>query len=159
MNNRIFNSDVEIGLRCLFILKALYPNFCTLERILYLDYLSIYIEDYKLNSTNLHPKYPFQSIEVFEKIQVLKQSVLKLSFKGLIDVEIENGLQYRANGNTSWLIDNIQSNYSIQLVENIKLIIEDTKFKTDQELKNIIFSPKQDNRTMFDNFYPYLEEV
>lgn len=159
MNDRLYNTKVELGLRCLFILKALYPNFCSLDRLSYLDYLSLYIEDYKDKTTNLHPKYPFQSIEVLEKRQVLKKSILELALKGLIDVETNEGLCYRCNGNTLWFIDGIQDKYSDHLMKNIQLIVQETKLKTDEELKNIIFSRKTDEKNEFNNFYPYYEEV
>ncbi|MTK13392.1 MAG: hypothetical protein F8N39_15305 [Clostridiaceae bacterium] len=159
MIHRFYNTKVELGLRCLFILKALYPNFCSLEKLLYLDYLSLYIEDFKEEATNLHPKYPFQSIEVLEKRQVLKKSILELALKGLIDVETNEGLCYRGNVNTLWLIDGIQDNYSKHLMQNIQLIVQETEFKTDEELKNIIFSRNEDKQSEFDSFYPYVEEV
>lgn len=159
MNNSIFNTKVELGLRCLFILKVFYPNLCSLDRLLYLDYLSLYIEDYKDGTTNLHPKYPFQSIEVLEKRQVLKKSILELALKGLIDVETSVGLCYRCNVNTIWLIDGIHNNYSEHLMKNIEIIIQETECKTDDELKNIIFSRRADENKEFNNFYPYNEEV
>ena len=158
MNNRIFNTEVELGLRCLFILKLLYPNFCSLDRLLYLDYLSLYIEDINRNYINLHPKYPFQSIEILERRQVLKNSILELSLKGLIDVENYDGLYYRSNANTIWILDSIQNNYSRHLIKNIQLVIKETESKTDKELKEIIFSTNEDKNIEFDNFYPYIEE-
>jgi len=159
MNDRLFNTEAELGLRCLFILKAIYPNFCSIDRLLYLDYLSLYIEDFKEDATNLHPKYPFQSIEVLEKREVLKKSILELALKGLIDVETNDGLCFGCNGNTLWLIDSIQNNYSEHLVKNIQLIIQETDTKTDKELKDIIFSQKTDVNNEFNSFYPYTEEV
>lgn len=159
MNDRLFNTEVELGLRCLFILKSIYPKFCSIDRLLYLDYLSLYIEDFKVDATNLHPKYPFQSIEVLEKREVLKKSIVDLSLKGLIDAETNGGLCFGCNGNTLWLIDSIQNNYSEHLVKNIQLIIQETETKTDKELRDIIFSRKTDINNEFNSFYPYTEEV
>lgn len=159
MNDRLFNTEAELGLRSLFILKAIYPNFCSIDRLLYLDYLSLYIEDFKEDAINLHPKYPFQSIEVLEKRLVLKKSILELALKGLIDVETNDGLCYGCNGSTLWLIDSIQNDYSKHLVKNIQLIIQETETKTDKELKDIIFSQKTNVDNAFNSFYPYTEEV
>ncbi len=159
MNDSLYNTKVELGLRCLFILKVLYPNFCSMDRLLYLDYLSLYIEDFKENAFNLHPKYPFQSIEVFDKIQVLKKSLLELAIKGLIDVEANEGLCYKGNGNTLWLVDSIQNTYSEHLTKNIQLVVQETEFKTDKELKDIIFSHNTDEQNEFNSFYPFTEEV
>ena len=52
MNDSLYNTDVEIGLRCLFILKELNPISCSLERLLYLDYLSLYIEEINSEAAN-----------------------------------------------------------------------------------------------------------
>lgn len=159
MSDSLYNTKVELGLRCLFILKVLYPNVCSLDRLLYLDYLSLYIEDFNENAINLHPKYPYQSIEVFDKRQVLKKSLLELAIKGLIDVESNQGLCYKGNGNTLWLVDSIHNTYSEHLTKNINLIIKEMIFKTDKELKNIIFGRNTDEQNEFNNFYPFTEEV
>ncbi|MCB2356415.1 ABC-three component system middle component 2 [Clostridium estertheticum] len=158
MNDRLYNTKLELGLRCLFILKALYPNICSLDRLLYLDYLSLYIEDFKEDGTNLHPKYPFQTIEVLEKRLVIKKSILELGLKGLIDVETNEGLGYRGNANTLWLIDSIQDNYSEHLMKNIQLVVKEAEFKTEEELKKIIFSHNAVEQNEFCSFYPYNEE-
>ncbi|MBU5483337.1 hypothetical protein KQI86_03290 [Clostridium sp. MSJ-11] len=159
MNDRLYNTKTEIGLRCLFILKVLYPKSCSIDRLAYLDYLSLYIEDFKEDAINIHPKYPFQSIEVLDKRQVLKKCILELALKGLIDVESNEGLFYRGNCNTLWLVDSIQDTYSDHLIKNIKLVVQGIKFKTDEELKDIIFSHNIDEKDEFNNFYPYIEEV
>ncbi|OOM14499.1 ABC-three component system middle component 2 [Clostridium saccharobutylicum] len=159
MNDKLYNTKTEIGLRCLFILKVIYPNFCNLDRLLYLEYLSLYIEGFNDNSTNLHPKYPFQSIEVLEKRQVLKKAILELALKSLIDVENNNELCYVGNSNTLWFVDSIKNKYSKHLLKNIKLVVNETKGKTDDELKNIIFSNTIDQKDEFNDFYPYSEEV
>lgn len=159
MKDNLYNTKTEIGLRCLFILKVIYPNFCSLDRLLYLDYLSLYIEDFKDDSINLHPKYPFQYIEVLEKGPILKKSVSELALKGLIDVKNSDGLCYGGNINTLWIVDSIENKYSKHLLENIKLVVNEIEDKTDKELKNIIFSQTIDKKNEFDNFYPYTEEV
>jgi|GEM_PF-1058323 len=159
MSNQLYNTKMELGLHCLFILNELYPEFCGLDRLLYLDYLSLYIEDFKADTVNLHPKYPFQSIEIMEKRKILKNSLFDLVYKGLIDVDIYGGLSYGGNANTLWLVDSMQNIYSSHLKENIALVIQEMRLKTDKELKTIIFNNKIDEQNVFNNFYPYSEEV
>lgn len=159
MNKKLYNTDTELGLRCLFILKEVYPRNCSLERLLYLDYLSIYIEDFSKEAQNLHPRYPFQFIEVLDRRYLLKEALSILAYKGLVDVENDKGLRYRSNGNTSWLLANIQNNYSIHLSNNIRCVIAQTDEKTDDELKSIIFSHRTDDNDEFIGFYPYIEEI
>lgn len=158
MNDSLYNTKSELGLRSLFILKELHPKFCDIDRLLYLDYLCLYVEEIKKDATNLHPKYPFQSIEIFEKRETLKKAIFELALKGLVDVETNEGLAFGCNGNTLWLLDSVENIYSEHLSRNIKLIINETKTKTDKELKDIIFSRKSDINNEFDSFYPYFEE-
>lgn len=159
MIEKLYNTDIELGLRCLFILKEAYPRNYSLERLLYLDYLSLYIEDFTHDAVNLHPKYPFQLIEIFERKQLIKTSLSVLALKGLVDVENDKGLSFRANGNTSWLLADIQNNYSRHLKENIRFVIDGTEHKSDDELKKMIFVQKEDDNTEFSGFYPYNEEI
>ena len=77
----------------------------------------------------------------------------------MIDVESNEGLGYKGNGNTLWLVDSIQNTYSEHLTKNIKLIIQEMIFKTDKELKNIIFAHNKDEQNEFNSFYPFTEEV
>lgn len=158
MDDRLYNTELELGLRSLFILKGLQPSFCNLDRLLYLDYLCLYIEDFKVDALNLHPKYPFQAIESYEKRETLKKAVFNFALKGLVDIETNNGLSFGCNANTLWLIDSIDNTYSEHLSNNIQLIIEETAMKTDAELKEIIFSQKNSQSIEFDSFYPYSEE-
>lgn len=158
MNDSLYNTKSELGLRSLFILKELYPKFCSIDRLLYLDYLCLYVEEVKKDAINLHPKYPFQSIEIFEKREIMKKAIFELALKGLVDVETNEGMTFGCNGNTLWLLDSVENIYSKHLSKNIILIINETKTKTDTELKNIIFYKKSDIINEFDNFYPYFEE-
>lgn len=158
MSIRLYNSESEIGLRSLFILKALGPGFCSLDRLVYLDHLALYIEDFKKNTRNLHPKYPLQAIELFEKRELLKNAVFGFAMKGLVDIETDNGLNFKCNANTLWLIDSISNTYSEHLANNIQLIIAEVNMRTDLELKDIIMAKVYTQSTEFDNFYPFSEE-
>jgi hypothetical protein len=159
VENKIYNTKSEIGLRCLFILKVLYPKFCSVDRLLYIDYLSLYIEDLLEDAINLHPKYPLRSIEAFERRQLLKQSIVELAFKGLISVENDNGLYYVGNSSTLWFVDSIKNDYSKHLLKNIELVTEKFKSKSDEEIKKIIVANAIKQENEFANFYPYIEEV
>ena len=158
MNDSLYNTDVEIGLRCLFILKELNPISCSLERLLYLDYLSLYIEEINSEAANLHPQYPLQSIEIIEKQQLLKKSILKFAYKGLVDVVNDVDLSFQCNANTLWLLADIENEYSSHLTKNIKLAIQATLQKTDSEVKNMILSKAADSINKFNGFYPFTEE-
>lgn len=134
-NNSIFNTPLEIGLRSLYILIASYPNKCSLDRLVLLDYMSIYIRDIKLDSECLHPEYPMRSIEIYERRNGLKNGLLIMISKGIIEMDYSDGIAYRANSSTKWFIDGIENKYSSLLLKNTKLVVEYFEDKNDSEIE------------------------
>lgn len=159
MNCKIFNSSTELGLRCLFILNATGFIGCSLEKILYLDHLSIYANKIKDEAINLHPDSPYQVIEVIEKRKNIEKAIKSLVFKGLIDIEFEQGIYYRANANTKWVVSSFEDKYCEQLKKNIELIVSICGSKSEEELKNIVWRSESEQREKFSEFYPFIEEV
>ena len=139
MKNRfVFNTPKENALRALYLLKASYPDKCSLERLLFLDYLSIYTKDSKLNSESLHPEYPMRAIEIYERRDGLSKGLLIMAAKGLIEVKYEDGISYCANSSTNWFIVGLNNEYSLLLLKNTRLVVELFKDRTDLEIKKFI---------------------
>ncbi|MGD1815530.1 MAG: ABC-three component system middle component 2 [Pleomorphochaeta sp.] len=159
MSESLYNTKFEIGLRALFILKGLNFKPCSLERLSYLDYLSLYIEDIKPKEKNLHPRYPFQLIEAYGKKKILKESMINFSYKGLIDVINYDGLFFQSNVNTIWFLAPFDNEYSKQLSKNIDIIINEIGNKTDKEIKSLIFTNNVDDSNEFYDFYLLGDDV
>lgn len=158
-SNFIFNTPQENALRALYILKASYPDRCSLERLLFLDYLSIYTKDSKLNSESLHPEYPMRAIELYERRDGLSKGLLIVAAKGIIEVEYENGISYSANGSTNWFLNGLNNEYSILLLKNTRLVVELFKDRTDLEIKRFIDENIDRWGNEFEKFFSLQEEV
>lgn len=73
MSNLLFNTPLELGLRGLYLLKVSFPLKCSLDRLIFLDYLTIYTKDSDVSFDNLHPEYPLRTIELFSRREAIKK--------------------------------------------------------------------------------------
>lgn len=156
----IFNTPLELGLRCLHLLTASYPHECSIDRLIYFDYLTLYTKDSSVSSNSLHPEYPLRAVEVFVRRETIKQGLLLMSAKCLIGVNYnENGVFYCANSNTSWFLRGLSGAYSEKLSEKSKLIVEHFKKYTDREIEEFINGNIKVWGDEFENYFSVDEEV
>lgn len=156
----IFNSPLEVGLRSLYLLKVSYPSKCSLDRLIYLDYLTIYTKDSTVSSQSLHPEYPLRAIELFARREPIKKGLLLMASKGLIHIHCEeSGFSYSANVNTDWFINSFSDEYSINLLNKAILVKEKFGEFSDVELKKFIDSNIKSWGREFIHFFPIENEV
>lgn len=157
--NLIFNTVSEVGLRIMFLLEVLKPEKVDLDRLNYLDYLMLYMNDEKIQMNSLHPEYPMMLIELFAKKELLKSSLLYVGSKSLISIECSaNGIIYSANSNTSWFLDSLMDDeYAKELIKRAKIIKEKFNFYKNSELKKIIEIRTKNEEKKFENLFPYID--
>lgn len=157
----IYNTPLELGLRALFILRAARDSSCSLERLVYLDYLTTYSSDSELEDLkSLHPDYPLRVIELFTRRTILQQGLSLMARKGLIGIEYsDKGILYSGNINTEWFLTNINNNYATQLSKSIERIIEYYKEFSDEQIKEYIDQHYKSWGNEFANIFPYNEEA
>lgn len=134
----VYNTPRELGLRVLYYLRESYPKCCSLDRLIYLDYLGMYLKDAKLDYPSLHPEYLYRNIEILEKKSNMSKGILIMMSKGLIEVGVGKGLVYKSNANTGWFLDYIENEYSEKLTQNAALVVEKFRQISDDELKEFI---------------------
>lgn len=133
----LFNSDVEIGIRVMTIIESCYPIALSLDKIMYLDYLLLYGIKNE-NGDTLHPSYRLQILELTERRERIKNSLLFLIKKDLISILFKNdGISYKANANSLWYLNNMTNSYSVRLREYAKTISNVYKDLEIDELKKI----------------------
>lgn len=156
--NLIFSSPLELGLRSLFILKALSPTTCSIDKLLYLDYLSIYTKDSQVSMDSLHPEYPMRAVELFARRAAMQDGLLIMASKGLIEIKYEEGIFYSANINTDWFLNCFTGEYTDSLLKKTNLIAKAFKELTDSEIKDFIDRNIKSWGNEFKDFFPHEEE-
>lgn len=120
MNNseKPFNSALEIALRALFILGANNNQRLSLQRIIYLDYLTIHSEDVAEGPASIHPPLPNRTGEWLLRREVLQKSVGMLIQRELAEVVFEqSGIYYTASPLTLPFLKYFDSPYSKVLMK------------------------------------------
>lgn len=125
MQNYIFNSPLELGLRLLFIFAKTSINM-DLQRLVYYNYLLIHSADVLDGPLSIHPELPLRSCELMVNRTVLKKSLTLLVSKNLVDVTYseKEGIIYSQNSNTEEFVNYFQSNYSKMLRERAQWLCD-----------------------------------
>jgi hypothetical protein len=131
----LFNSPLEVGLRVLFILNYVYPKSIDTQRLVYYSYLSLHTGDFSEKFNSLHPPIPYRSCQIVIQREIVQEGIRLLMSKGLIVTDYrESGINYSAHKNASVFINYFQSEYSLQLTNRIKLVLEWFEEMTDKQL-------------------------
>lgn len=137
-NTNVFNSPLEIGLRVLYLLNALQPNGCDLQRLVYYDYILVHSSDIPGGPKSIHPKIPHRSTEILVKRDLLKKGLTLMQSKQLIDSNFDStGITYKATELTAPFLAYNKSEYANRLKETSIWLID--KFKTYNDEKLSLF--------------------
>ena len=119
---KLFNTEEEVGVRLLFILKLIKEK-ASLTRLLYYDYFALHLDDTDSNYESLHPSNPSHSTEIIVRRQLIKRAIECMSLKGLLDVKYTaHGIYYKRNNATSGFLSYFQSDYVKHLRKNIEIV-------------------------------------
>lgn len=132
----IFNTPLEIGLRCTVILTELKGQPLDFQRLIYFDYLLVHFGDADANYESLHPATPLRSGEILIKRDVLGQGLLLMIKKKLVEVEYgPNGIQYKAPSYCEGFLNHFESKYMLQLRETARLLVSKFSECSNDDLK------------------------
>jgi hypothetical protein len=93
---RLFNTAIEIGLRCLILMNLINSNEATLdaEKLMYLDYLSLNTADVG-GPESINAPIPKRGVQVYSRKDLVQKGLVYLLSKELIDVNTtESGFSY-----------------------------------------------------------------
>ena len=125
---RVFNNELEMGLRVLIILEAIYPKSFDVEMINYYDYFILHTKDIG-GEESLHADVPNRYGELSVKRGLIRNATKLLLSRGLIEVEYsERGIEYKASENTFPFLVNLEEEYTENLKKNAVWV--HNKFKT-----------------------------
>ena len=139
---KLFNNEVEIGLRVLVILKCIYPKSLDVEMINYYDYFSLHTNDIG-DENSLHADVPNRVGELSIKIELIHNAIKFLISKNLIEIKYtNNGIEYIAGENVSPFLDNLNEEYTLSLDSKVKWVCHYFKEYSNQDIRKFVLENK-----------------
>ncbi len=121
----------------IFLLQALHPHKIDLQRLVYLDYASIYSEDLG-GPSSLHTPVPLRGGEYISRREVIEEGLYIMASRSFVNVEAtENGIVYGLGENGTSLIRLIGGEYSHALLKRCEWVSSNFASLTDKELESI----------------------
>jgi predicted transcriptional regulator len=138
---RVFNNEIEMGLRVLVILKCIYPRSLDREMINYYDYFSLHSKDIG-GEESLHADVPNRSGELSVKRGLIERSLKMLLLRGLVkhdyNQDRKNGFEYIVTKDGASLIDNLNESYTQNLISNVTWVCHHFKDKTYSDIRRFV---------------------
>ncbi|HEY9698728.1 MAG TPA: ABC-three component system middle component 2 [Trichocoleus sp.] len=132
-----FNSPLEIGIRSLTILTAIYPRSLDLQFLVFFDYFTVHSGDVH-GPDSLHAPLPLRSGELTIKRGLIERGLLLMISRGLVEhIVSSNGFEYQASDNASAFLSMLSSPYINRLKERAEWVTERFGNSSLQELKQI----------------------
>jgi len=137
----LFNSPVEVGLRTLVLLTDAFPDACTLDRLVILDYFVIHSDDLPEGPQGLHPQTPHRSGEILVRRNALQAGLMLFYSRGLIEIQYrDSGVRYAATETSSSFLDTLDAEYVSDLRDRSAWLHATFGDKPDAELQSVVHS-------------------
>lgn len=108
---QLLNSPLEIGIRVVALLTALYPERADLARIILLDHVVLHSSDFA-GASSLHPEIPGRVGELGVKRELMREGINIMGMRGLIVRELTtDGIYYRASEDARPFLDSMDATY------------------------------------------------
>lgn len=112
---QLLNSPLEIGIRVVALLTALYPERADLARIVLLDHIVLHSSDFA-GVSSLHPEIPGRVGELGVKRQLVREGITIMGARGLIARDLTTaGIYYRASDGARPFLDSMDAPYLARL--------------------------------------------
>lgn len=132
---RLFNTPIEFGLRSLFVLNCIAPKSYDLQRLIYYDYLILHTSDIDPKQPSLHPSYPHRSAEILVKRERLRNGLLIMKSRQLIDIKFDGaGITYTANKLTEKFLQYLNSDYAEHLKFCVTWVVQNFEDYSNEQL-------------------------
>lgn len=112
---QLLNSPLEVGIRVVALLTALYPEPADLARIVLLDHVVLHSSDFD-GASSLHPKIPGRVGELGVKRTLIREGITLAGARGLVVRDLTNaGIYYRASEDARPFLDSMDAAYLARL--------------------------------------------
>lgn len=112
---QLLNGPLEIGIRVVALLTALYPERADLARIVLLDHVVLHSSDFA-GASSLHPEIPGRVGELGVKRELIRDGITIMGLRGLIVRDLSAaGIYYRASEDARPFLDSMDATYLAHL--------------------------------------------
>lgn len=138
-SRRPFNTPLESGLRCLFLLEAMAPATCDVQRLVYLDYLLVHSADVPDGPASLHARMPHRGGQWLVRRQLVSEGLALMSSRELLDQRFTPfGIHYAATELTHPFLQYLNSAYAQNMREVAAWIARAFQTMADAELQGFM---------------------
>lgn len=139
VTQRPFNTPLESGLRCLFLLDALAPNTCDVQRLVYLDYLLVHSADVLDGPASLHAHLPYRGGQWLVRRQLVSEGLALMCSRELLDQRFTPlGIHYATTELTTPFLQYLESEYARDMRETAAWIARTFRSFTDVDLQGFM---------------------
>ena len=140
-SEHLFNTPIESGLRSLFVLQAVSPGECDLQRLVIYDYLLVHSDDVTDGPPALHPATPLRSGELLVRRTLVEHGLLMLIRKGLIAKKYtKTGSQFSATAHAKKFLEYLTTEYAQRCADISKWIAGRFQPMGDDDLRAFIYN-------------------
>lgn len=134
-----FNGAIEIGLRSLSVLTAVYPSSYSLQRLVVFDYLLVHSDDIPGGPPGLHPQTPHRGGEILVRRGVLQEGLLLYQSRALIArLYQDGGVFYSATDRSAAFLDTLSTEYVVGLRARATWVVDSFGLLSDGELDSMV---------------------
>lgn len=145
-----FNNNVETGLRILCILNESYPLSIDLQKLVYLDYITVHSGDFDESIESLHPAVPYRNGEILIRSSIIENGIKLFVSRGLIEtIYDKTGIQYKASEYSTPFIEALEEDYLLNLLKRAKWVGINFANLTVERLKEILHPGIEDAKNEF----------
>ncbi len=138
MKNKLFNSVFEMQLRLLLLLNAGKRNWYSLGRLVSLDFIICYAEEFQLPFKSPNGDNDYMYGELSNRNELAEAAIKELVLDGLADVKFEEGYQFQISDAGKKYAKTFKSEYAMQY-RNIAIdAIKVFRGSTDYDLEKSI---------------------
>lgn len=132
------NSPIEVGVRVLIILDAVYPSQLDVNRLVLYDYTLLHSSDLG-GPESIHPAVPGRTGEMGLKRTLIEQGLQILRRAGLADISTTStGIHYAASEDAASFISTMSTSYSQKLIERASWVKEQLSNSDDAAIRTQI---------------------
>ena len=133
--SQLLNSPLEVGVRVVALLTALYPRKADLARIVLLDHMSLHSKDFN-GADSLHPAVPVRVGELGVKRDLIRRGIVLMGKRGLIVRELNiSGVYYGASDDAQPFLESVDSRYLDRLRRRCSWTVDEFGDLDDQAIR------------------------
>ena len=120
---RLFNSSFEMQLRILLLLSECKEPLTT-DKIVCLDFITIYGAEFGISNRNLHGKNRYKFSELPSRRELVQYALKELVLKNFVVPDFSDGFRYRISEDGFAYAFSLESSYAIQYLKTAKKTLE-----------------------------------